>query len=287
MWNLAREEAAWSSPLQEAGSRAFEGCRGHKQVGRVTGSQHAAEPPGLRAAGWHSQGTALDSSPSTTPGLGECFQSVHSLPPRDQIALSLALCLSHGYLASYPGTCQPCDSGAVVGIGGGGGREASLLPVDESCSLSLVGCWTDWNQAVGQHVGDSGGPRQLCGLEIEASPWDAGPGLPSHLFSSEGAPPTHLGLKNSWPPLSAAAWWSPMHPSRPIPEGPSLEGVLWDLQHTPLSHQRQLHRASLADQRQVLPGLCPTSISLSPPTEPPAQGSGLSASVTPAGCPRP
>ena len=171
------------------------------------------------------------------------------------------------------------------GVGGGG--EASLLPVDESCSLSLVGCWTDWNQAVGQHVGDSGGPRQLCGLEIEASPWDAGPGLPSHLFSSEGAPPTHLGLKNSWPPLSAAAWWSPMHPSRPIPEGPSLEGVLWDLQHTPLSHQRQLHRASLADQRQVLPGLCPTSISLSPPTEPPAQGSGLSASGTPAGCPRP
>ena len=158
-----------------------------------------------------------------------------------------------------------------------------MLPVDESCSLSLVGCWTDWNQAVGQHVGDSGGPRQLCGLEIEAGPWDAGPGLPSHLFSSEGAPPTHLGLKTSWPPLSAAAWWSPMHPSRRIPEGPSLEGVLWDLQHTPLSHQRQLHRASLADQRQVLPGLCPRSISLSPPTEPPAQGSRCSSSS----CPRP
>ena len=37
--------------------------------------------------------------------------------------------------------------------------------------------------------------RQLCGLEIEAGPWDAGPGLPSRLFSSEGAPPTHRGLE--------------------------------------------------------------------------------------------
>ena len=214
MWNLAREETAWSSPLQEAGSRAFEGCRGHKQVERVTSSQHAAEPWGLRAAGWHSQGTALDSSPSTTPGLGECFQSVHSLPSRDQIALSLALCLSHGHLASYPGTCQPCDSGAVVGIGEGGGwGEASLLPIDESCSLSLVGCRTDWNQAVGQHVGDSGGLRQLCGLEIEAGPWDAGPGLPSRLFSSEGAPPTHRGLPCP----------------RPVPPRPSrrLPGIQW------------------------------------------------------------
>lgn len=241
MWNLAREEAAWSSPLQEAGGRAFEGCRGHKQVGRVTGSQHEAEPPRLRAAGWHSQGTALDSSPSTTPGLGECFQSIHCLPRWDQIALSLALCLSHGHLASYPGTCQPCDAGAVVGIG-----------------------------AMGQHVRDSGGPQRLCGLEIKASPWEAGPRLPSHLFSREGPhpPPTHHGLEDSWPSVSAAAWWSPMHPSRPIPEGPFLEGVLWDLQHTPLSHQRQLHRAGLADQRRVLPGLCPASISPSPPTEP-------------------
>lgn len=132
---------------------------------------------------------------------------------------------------------------------------------------------------MGQYVRDLGGPWQLCGLEMEAAPWDAGSGPPLRLFSSEGPHPPTAGWRTPGRLCLQQPGGLLCILQDPSQKAPPLKGVLWDLQHTPPSHQRPLHRAGLADQRRVLPGLCPASTS-SHRTTPPPQGSGLSALVT-------
>lgn len=113
------------------------------------------------------------------------------------------------------------------------------------CSLSLVGARQTGTRAAGQGVGDFGGSRQLHGVESKAGP-QAGPVLPPRRFSTRGRPrgkSTELRLHYSRPSV-CGSWESPMHPSRPIPEGPYLRESFGICSISPLP-PRPLHRAGI------------------------------------------
>ena len=74
--------------------------------------------------------------------------------------------------------------------GGGWGGDplcCRLMRAAPGCSLSLVGAGQTGTRAAGQGVGDSGGSRQLRGMESKAGP-QAGPALPARRFSTRGRP---------------------------------------------------------------------------------------------------
>lgn len=142
-------------------------------------------------------------SPVSARALGKQSPLVHSLLPKGQAALSLALCLS--VTGAQPAALGPASL-AIQGLGG----DPFCCPLTRAasgCRLSLEGCWAGRNQ----------GRKARAGILkwLQDATWRAGlvpkQDLFGHLTSSQpgvgqgaGTPaPPGLRLEHSW--ASAAA----------------------------------------------------------------------------------